>query len=396
MLKDKNILYIVHNYTSFQKDQIEEASKHFNRVYVLVRYKVITIIANFTKLKFLQKYSEENCIDLHDLPSNVEVFKTPVFYFPFDPFYKILGERHFKKALKVIQKNNLRFDIIHSHFIWSSGYVGMKLSEIFNVPFLVTGHGYDVYSLPFKSEWWKKTIKEVLEKATRIITVSKSNAGSIEKLITGKEISVIPNGFSPGLFYTMDKKKVREELGLNVGGKTCLSIGNLIKIKGQEYLIKAMESLSKEFDDLNLYIIGAGPLQSNLQKYAKELGLEKRINFIGLKPHNEIVKWLNAADLLVISSLGEGAPVVLMEALSCGIPVVGTKVGNVEEVLKSEEYGFVCDSKDAQGLAKAISKSLSKSWNRDLIAEYGEQFTWAKANEKIVQIYSKLLETNQE
>lgn len=392
MLKDKNILYIVHNYTSFQKDQIEEASKHFNRVYVLVRYKVITIIANFTKLKFLQKYSEENCIDLHDLPSNVEVFKTPVFYFPFDPFYKILGERHFKKALKVIQKNNLRFDIIHSHFIWSSGYVGMKLSEIFNVPFLVTGHGYDVYSLPFKSEWWKKTIKEVLEKAMGIITVSAYNKSFLEELVGDKnKISVVYNGVSPKLFYPMKKNDVRMELKIDSKKRICVSVGNIIKIKGHEDLIKAISLLPEEFNDVSLYVVGSGHLRPKLEKLTRQLNISDRVFFVGVKPHSEIVKWMNIADLFVLPSLKEGASVVTLEALACGIPVIGTKVGIVPEVINSENYGFTCNINNPDELSKVIQKGFAKDWNKEKIAEYGKRFTWERATDKIVEIYSKLL-----
>jgi len=392
MLKDKNILYIVHNYTSFQKDQIEEASRHFNKVYVLVRYKLVTVIANALKLKVLQKYREENCIDTHDLPDNVEIFKTPVSYIPYGPIYKLVGNFHYKAVKKVVEGNNLKFDIVHSHFLWSAGYAGMKIAQEYSVPFVVIGHGYDVYSLPFKDKWWGKISTEILHNASEIITVSNSNKKSLVRLISGKKINVIPNGFSPELFHMIDRDKSRKELGIDGKAKICLTIGNLIKIKGQRYLIEAMKSLSKKHEPLLLYIVGAGPLQSSLQKYVYELGLEEKIKFVGVKPHNEIEKWINAADLLVISSLGEGAPVVLMEALSCGVPVVGTKVGNIEEVLNSEEYGYVCDSKDTNALVGAIDRALSKSWNRVKISEYGKQFTWAKANEKIVKIYSKLLE----
>ena len=185
MLKDKNILYIVHNYTNFQKDQIEEASRHFNKVYVLVRYKLVTVIANFLKLKVLQKYREENCIDTHDLPDNVEIFKTPVSYIPYGPIYKLVGNFHYKAVKKVVEGNNLKFDIVHSHFLWSAGYAGMKIAQEYSVPFVVTGHGYDVYSLPFKDKEWNSKIKEVVDYADEVITISSFNKKFLEKIGTG-------------------------------------------------------------------------------------------------------------------------------------------------------------------------------------------------------------------
>lgn len=396
MFKDKNILYIVHNYTSFQKDQIEEASRHFNKVYVLVRYKLVTVIANVLKLKVLQKYREENCIDLHDLPDNVEVFKTPVNYIPYGPIYKLVGNFHYKAVRDVIEKNNLVFDIVHSHFLWSAGYAGMKVSEEYKVPFVVTGHGYDVYSLPFKNEWWNNTLKQVVDSAERVITISSFNKGHLDKLTEDKEkIGVIYNGFSPELFYPMDKRTCRRELGLDEQKRICVTAGNLIKIKGFDYLIRAMSLLPSEFSDVVLYIVGAGQDHFKLKCLIRKYHLEDRVFLAGIKPHTEIAKWMNAADLFIVSSLKEGAPVVLLESLACGVPVVGTKVGIVEETLKSPKYGFVCNTKNPKGLKDSIVEGLSKDWDKEKIAEYGKQFTWAKANEKIVQIYSKLLETNQ-
>lgn len=393
MFKDKNILYIVHNYTSFQKDQIEEASKHFNKVYVLVRYKPITILANLLKLKFLQKYREENCIDLNNLPSNVEIFKTTVLYVPVDPFYKMLGELHFKKALKVIQKNNLKFDIIHSHFIWSSGYVGMKLSEIFNVPFVVTGHGYDVYLLPFKSSSWRAIFEKILNKADRIFTVSSYNKGFIEKLVEDKaKIYVAYNGISPKLFYPMNKNDARMALGIELTKRICVSVGNIIKIKGHEDLIRAISLLPEKFNDVCLYIVGSGHLRSKLENLSKQLNILDRVFFVGVKPHAEIVKWMNMADLFVLPSLKEGASVVTLEALACGIPVIGTKVGIVPEVINSDDCGFTCDIQNPEGLSKAIKKGFSKDWDKEKIAKYGSQFTWEKTTDTIVGIYSKLVD----
>lgn len=396
MLKDKNILYIVHNYTSFQKDQIEEASKYFNKVYVLVRYKPITILANLLKIKFLQKYREENCIDLHDLPKNIEIFKTTVFYVPIDPFYKMLGELHFKKALKVIQKNNLKFDIIHSHFIWSSGYVGMKLSEMFNVPFVVTGHGYDVYLLPFKSNSWKEIFEKILNRANNILTVSSYNKGFIEKLVEDKtKIYVAYNGISPKLFYPMNKNEARMELDIDSSKRVCVSVGNIIRVKGHEDLIRAISMLPREYNDVCLYIVGSGHLRSKLENLARQLNVSERIFFVGVKPHSEIVKWMNIADLFVLPSHKEGASVVTLESLACGIPVIGTKVGIVPEVIHSDDYGFTCDIEDPKGLSEAIQKGLSKDWDKEKIAKYGSQFTWEKTTDTIAKIYSKLVNKNE-
>ena len=175
LLKGKTILYIVHHYTSFQKDQIEEVSRYYKQVIVLVRYKPISNLANLWNSKALNKYKEGNCIDTHKMPKNVKVLKTSVLYLPYGFFYIIGGFCHFLSALFVIKRFNLKFDIVHGHFLWSSGYVAMRLGKIFKKPVVVTGHGYDVYSLPFKNKIWRKYMTDVVSNADKVITISGAN-----------------------------------------------------------------------------------------------------------------------------------------------------------------------------------------------------------------------------
>jgi len=118
MLKDKTILYIVHNYNTFQKDPIEEISKHFKKVYVLVRYKPISRIVKYLPFKSLKKYEDSYVVDSNNVPDNVEVIRTPVWYLPFGIFYKWAGYLHYKTVKKAIKKYNIKFDLIHSHFIF--------------------------------------------------------------------------------------------------------------------------------------------------------------------------------------------------------------------------------------------------------------------------------------
>ena len=140
MLKEKNILYIVHNYTSFQKDPIEEAARYFKKVYVLVRYKPISRIAKHIPIKWIKKYDDSLIIDTWNIPNNVEVIRTPVWYLPYGIFYKILGTLHFRAVERAIKKHQIIIDLVHSHFIWSSGFVGMKLKEKYHVTQIILLH----------------------------------------------------------------------------------------------------------------------------------------------------------------------------------------------------------------------------------------------------------------
>ena len=192
-LKKKNILMITHSYASFQKDQIEIISKYFNHVYVLVRYKPIAEISNILAISFLKPHRKKYVFQLTDKPDNVTIIPVPLYYIPTDSTYKKLGRKHFKAVLKIIKKNDIKFDLVHSHFAWSAGYVGGKIKEKFNVPLIVTCHGYDIYDLPFRSAEWYNNIRQVLLTADSIITVSKSNLEYINSLNIKSDVSIIPN-----------------------------------------------------------------------------------------------------------------------------------------------------------------------------------------------------------
>ena len=125
-VKSNKLLVISHSYNRFQKDQIECLSSYLDSVYVLVRCNPIAEISNYIPISALDPFKLDSKIDITDKPSNIEVYPTSILYAPFDSQYKKLGEKHFKVAEKSINKNNIKFDLVHAHFIWSSGYVGAK------------------------------------------------------------------------------------------------------------------------------------------------------------------------------------------------------------------------------------------------------------------------------
>jgi len=391
-LKESNILYIVHNYTAFQKDPIEEAAKYFKKVYVLVRYKPLSRIAQYIPIKWLKKYQDSLIIDTKNIPNNVEVIRTPVWYLPFGSFYKMLGESHFRAVERVIKKRNIRFDLIHSHFIWSSGYVGMKLKEKYHVPLLVTGHGYDVYQLPFKDEWWGSRTTLTLNSANVVITVSETNKTHLMKLgIDPSKIQVLINGYDSKKFYSIEKNRSRKLLGIESDKEIFLTIGNLEIVKGHEYLIKAINFIVNEFPDIHLYVIGSGRLYANTKELIKSLGLEKNISLLGFIRHEELNEWINACDVFVLPSLDEGSPTVMFEALGCGKPIVSTKVGGVPEIINSSDYGLLVEKGNVEELASALKRSLGKSWDYTGIQRFGKQFAIKNTVNKSIRLYKELL-----
>jgi glycosyltransferase involved in cell wall biosynthesis len=202
-------------------------------------------------------FSSRYKFDNTGTPANVHVHLTPVLYFPTDRGYKTLGDKHLSVVEALIQKQGITFDLIHSHFTWSSGYVGARLKEKYGVPFVVTAHGEDIYSLPFKDAVWRKNIEYVLNTADAIITVSRNNLECIRKLDVDTPVHVIPNGFKEDLFCPMEMAECRRVLGLPLDRRIILTVGIYEPVKGQKYLVEAVSQIIQEKKDILCVIIGS-------------------------------------------------------------------------------------------------------------------------------------------
>lgn len=393
-MKGNNLLVICHSYNSFQKDQIEELSKYFDHVTVLVRTNPLTEISKFLPLKRYERFTNENKIDLTNKPSNVDVIPTPIVYLPGQNSYKSVGKKHLAAVKKAIKKRQIDFDLIHAHFTWSSGFVGSELKKEFSVPLVVTAHGYDIYSLPFRDDDWRTKIEHVLNSADNIITVSNSNLDCIKKLDVSTPVTVIPNGFRSDLFHPRDQTECRKLIGLPLYKKIILTVGNLVEIKGQKHLIDAIKKIISSRRDILCIIVGSGHLKGALERQISSLGLEQYIRLVGGKPHDEIPFWMNACDLFVLPSLNEGNPTVMFEVLGCGKPFIGTRVGGVPEVITSEDYGILVEPANPEDLADKIIVSLHRDWDQKKILNHASQFTWDSIAKQIVGVYKQVLKEN--
>lgn len=389
-LKNKNILFIVHNYNNFQKDIINSISEYFNHTYVLMRYKPIAEIYNYLPIKYFQSHQKKHVIQLKDKPSNVTVLPVPLYYLPTKYGYKKLGDKHFHKALMIIQKNNIRFDLIHSIFNWTAGYVGAKLKEYFKKPLIITSQEnnnrfYNEYNSDNNKLYW------AWENADAITRVNKHTIPLLKKY--NKNVSYVSNGydakiFNPGKNFT--KEEIRKQLNIPINGKVILNIGYLHSRKGQKYLIEAIHKLQNKLNTpIYCYIIGQGVLFNNLNKQIKKLNLDNNIKLLGLMAHDKIPQWVHASDLFVLPTLSEGNPIVMFEALGCGVPFVGTRVGGIPETVTSEDYGLLCEKEDSDDLADKIFIALNKNWDYDKIKKYWKKFSWENISKEFVELYKK-------
>jgi glycosyltransferase involved in cell wall biosynthesis len=160
-----------------------------------------------------------------------------------------------------------------------------------------------------------------------------------------------------------DPAAVRAELGLP-SGKIILYIGKLNEKKGVTYLLRAFHAIARERADGTLVIVGSGLLEQSLKRETRRLELESRVTFAGQQGKDAVRKYLQAADLVVVPSIidasgeTEGLPVVLLEALAAGKPVVATRVAGAPDVIVDGHNGFLAEPKNPEDLADKINKGL--------------------------------------
>lgn len=202
------LLVISPHYHTFIKDLVEAQSKYFDEINVFVHHNYLSELARylpFSYFRHIEKFSKKWLVDLTETPENVKVHVVSSFYFTPDGQNYGLGDKLANLFKKYIEKNNIEFDLIHAHFTWPSGYAAVRLGKKFNVPAVVTAHGYDVYDLPFRNERWKKLIRHVLSSSDYVITVSNKNLSSIRRLDINTPVKLVQMGLEA--IYSIHKTK---------------------------------------------------------------------------------------------------------------------------------------------------------------------------------------------
>ena len=379
-LKDHKLLVITNSYPDrdlgisggmFVKEQVDELSKYFEEIYVISPQP-------FGVNRALFDYNYEN----------VRVFFPRFFHLPIGYFRKRLGDNFFKAAMRVIKREKLEFDLIHAHFTWPSGYAGVMLGKKFGVQVIITVHEDHNWLVKEVSSCFRK-LEFTWKNADALIRVNKKDVMLLKKF--NNNVYSIPNGFNPKRLPIIKKNIARGKLGLKSDVKIVFSLGNLVEQKGHKYLIQAMTTVVRNYNDVVCYIGGKGPLKNELQRQINKLGLQNYVKLLGFVPDDQLALWMNAADLFVLPSLSESFGLVVLEAMAVGTPVVATVNGGSEEIITSEDYGLLCPPKDPECLAEKILIALDKEWDREKIRKYAEQFKWENIVGEILGVYQSIM-----
>ena len=303
---------------------------------------------------------------------------------------------HVLKELLLIK--GLSPDIVHAQSIMR-GTACVLARKLFGIPCVVMGQGSDVY-LPWR---FKKVIsKLVLGNADALIALTEHMKQKMIELL-GRErcdIFVIPNGIDDKFFSGYLRKQSPATLEpVNNKKKVILYVGRLEPVKGVRYLVQAVRILiDKDLRNIKLLIVGDGSEKRYLEELVKKLGLEDYIVFVGRVPHDKIPEYMASADLFVLPSLSEGFPIVTVEVMVMGLPIIASRVGGLPWIIRDGENGFLVEPRNPRDIAEKITLLLT---NDDLRAymskrniEEATKYSWKKIVEKLEKVYMHIISRN--
>ncbi|AFD08187.1 glycosyltransferase [Solitalea canadensis] len=234
-------------------------------------------------------------------------------------------------------------DVVQAH-AYMSGYVAYQLKKRYNIPYVLTEHSSTFLSDSIK-ESQAPFVREAFNNSDVLTAVSKPLALKMQKY-TNKEIVVTPNFINTD-FFEPDPDIKKYEIF------TFLFVAGLREIKNIPLLIKAFKSLTEKVSDVQLIIGGDGDILEDLKLLVESYGLADKVLFPGKLSREEVVTELNKAHVFVVSSFFETFGVVVIEALSMGLPVIATKCGGPEYIL-TDNLGVLVENNNEEEYAQAM------------------------------------------
>lgn len=292
-------------------------------------------------------------------------------------------------------------DALHSHY-WLSGAVGHRLKHELELPLVATfhtlAHTKAAVGIDDDGPERARTEAETVACTDRLIA---STPDERMELITSygadpERIEVIPPGVDHAMFFPGDAATARRHLRLPLDRAVLLFVGRIQPLKGVEFAIRALASLS---DDTAILVIVGGPSGAagdtevaRLRALARDLGVESRVRWEPPQPHGALADWYRAADVCLVPSRTESFGLVALEAAACGTPVVASNVGGLRWLVQHLHTGFLVDGRTGHDFAAPVEALLADpvlASDMAFAAAAGSgQYTWGMMAARLRRLYA--------
>ena len=304
----------------------------------------------------------------------------------------------FKKVVHLVRRENIKVICIGE--LESASWIGILAKRWLGCKVINYIHGEEITSdAPYR--FFKNRRQKYLHAADAIIAVSEFTRQALiqQMQVDPEKIELIKNGVNLQEFRVMQKRQ--DLLGryqLN-GKKIILSVGRLVPRKGFDHTIKALPAILKKCPEAMYLLIGTGEYKEELERLAKDNGVEDKVIFAGRISEDELTDHYNLCDIFVMPNRElanhdtEGFGLVFLEANACGKAVVGGRAGGAVEAVRDGQNGLLVHGEDIDEIAQAISKLLTDDDFREQIESQGLEIAKASSSETRAHQFYKLCQT---
>lgn len=292
-------------------------------------------------------------------------------------------------ALKKIIKDE-KIGLIHAHTRVTAVSAAI-VSRAAGIPYVTTCHGF-----------FKRRLGRLLcgSWGNKVVAISEAVKQHLidDFRVPEEKIALIHTGVDTDRFLKCpgeeEKAEIRRKFGLENATVIAGTIGRLSPVKGQEILLRAVNSILKGFPEAMILLIGDGPDERRLRELVFELGIEKSV--VLAKSVNDAKEALSIMDVFVLPSIKEGLGLSLIEAMACGRPCVASRTGGIENVIEEGKTGLFFTPGDSEGLAAAVKKILGDRLLRDALSKDGREkalrdFNIGKMATKMEMLYKEVI-----
>jgi glycosyltransferase involved in cell wall biosynthesis len=287
-------------------------------------------------------------------------------------------------AYRRLRRTGFEPDVIHAHF-FLAGAPAVVLGRLLGKAVVVTEQwsvflADDPMTL---SRAMQRVARFTFEQADVVMPVSEALREGIRAIGTNTEFRVVPN--------VVDTSRFHPDGAVAPSGRL-IGVGNLYEAKGWEDLLDAVALLRERGRTIHLDVYGDGGLRANLEAQVSRLGIGELVTLHGWRPKDEVAERLRRSELFVITSRYDSNPCAVIEALASGVPVVGTAVGGIPEMV-TDGVGILAEPGSAQSIAGAIETALDRApWDREAIARTAkERYDLKRIGAEFAAVYEQAL-----
>ncbi len=285
-------------------------------------------------------------------------------------------------------------DLIHISYMrahWLQWLPYPIMRKISGVPYIVTIHGGGMHK-------WKPEFahKFLFKNAASIIAISQRIKKEYEKR-TGRNIKFIPP-LIPFRKCEENRERLRDKYGFGLTDTIILSLGSIKKIKGSDVLLTAFIKLEKEYIEkykLKLLFVGDGDIKKELAEKTKKEDFEKHVKFLGNIPYEDVSAVFRMADIYIIPSLFEGTPISMLEAMFNGIPIIGSDVNGINNIIEHGKNGLLFEVSNRDDLKDKIvylikNKNIAEEIANNAKKDYMNNYNFETVVKQYIELYEKL------